>query len=148
MRSTETYCHIENGVLKIHHKQKFLDSLKTFPDCRGVLKFEKLYKKRTSLENSYYWGVVINDFINGFRDMTGEDVDKETSHFLLKQMCNYREIFNEETGETIKIGQETKTLTTIEFEEYLERCRNFIHEWFGITVLLPNEQGELFIEEK
>jgi hypothetical protein len=57
--------------------------------------------------------------------------------------CNAKEVVNTKTGEILTVGLSTATLTTVEFEEFLDKCRKFIFEWFGINVPLPNEQMEM-----
>lgn len=144
MKNVETYGHISQGKLHIHHRQKFIDSFQTWSDCRVIVRVEKIYKKRSTRENAYYWSCIINEFKKGYEDTTGETISAEQAHEILKTELNYKELINDLTGEVIKVGRDTKSLTTTEFEEYLEKCRRFILEWFNIIVPMPNEQGELF----
>ena len=65
------------------------------------------------------------------------------AHEELKANCNYAERYNETTGEVMRTVSSTADMTTIEFEEFLTRCRAFILEWFGIDVPLPDTQTEL-----
>ena len=48
-------------------------------------------------------------------------------------------IVNEETSEIIQIPKSTTENTTIEQEEYHNKCVEFLKEWFNVTVPLPNE---------
>ena len=65
------------------------------------------------------------------------------AHSELKANCNYIERYNEDTGVIMRSIESTADLSTVQFEEYLTRCREFILEWFGVRVPLPNEQCEL-----
>jgi hypothetical protein len=100
-------------------------------------------KKRSLEQNSYYYGVVVGILKNCIQDEWGERMTKEDVHEILKTQCNWQEHFSKQTGESIKVAQSTATLTTVEFEEYLERCRRFAQDFFGVTIPLPNEQIEI-----
>jgi hypothetical protein len=144
MRELRTYGTIQGGKLKISYRDKFDQAIKNFPDCRIELIVKKLYRKRSTEQNRYYWGVIVNEFRLGYYDMTGEEISTETAHELLKQKCNAKEVINEKTGEVLTVGQSTTQMTTIEMAEYWERCCKWISEWFGRYVAAPNEQTELF----
>lgn len=145
MREVYTYGHIEAGQLKVHRRTDFLKAISCLTPGRVMVIVKKIYRQRTLPENAYYWGVVINEFCEGYFDMTGEKITPEQAHEILKQECNSKEVTNEKTGQVIKVPQTTAKMTTIEFEEYLESCRAFIFEWFNRRVPLPNEQSELFL---
>jgi hypothetical protein len=108
-----------------------------------IITIETKRKKRSQNQNAYYWGCVVSEFRLGALEMWGEHIDSEQAHEYLKYHCNYKELINENTGEIVKLPQSTTTHTTLQFEEYLERCRKLIYEMFGRIVLLPNEQSEV-----
>lgn len=144
MKKTITYGQIKEGRLHIFKRSQLDEIIKNTVDCYIVITFEKKRKKRSIMQNSYYFGVIINDFCNGYYEMTGEKIEPEQAHEILKLKCNYKEVVNQKTGEVLQVPGTTTELSTTGFEEYLEDCRKFIYEWFGITILLPNEQAELF----
>jgi hypothetical protein len=156
MRRIETYGHVtEDGILKISYRVKFDQAVKLFAGARIKLTVEKLYKKRstsgqnengdyTRLQNGYYFGVVINEYRNGAWEMQQRVIGINEAHEELKANCNYEDHFNEQTGLVMRKIKSTSDLTTVEFEEYLTRCREFILEWFQITVPLPGEQTKIF----
>lgn len=94
---------------------------------------------RSLLQNKFYWGVVILCCQQGIKETQGETISKEMAHSFLKYNCNYTEIVNQDTGEILRIEKESKKLSTIEWEEFIEECRRFILKWFGIVVPMPNE---------
>ncbi len=57
-------------------------------------------------------------------------------------MFNFAEIVNESTGEIIKMPLSTTTLSTVDYNNYLEKCRSFAYDFFGITIPLPDEQEQ------
>lgn len=130
-----------------------MDQLRSWPDCRFKLVAERIYRKRSTRtenglgENGYYWGIVLSEYVTGAYEIQQRVIDKKQAHQELKANCNFIEHCNEDTGEIMKELKSTANLTTVEFEEYLDRCRAFISEWFGINVPMPNEQGELELTE-
>jgi hypothetical protein len=64
----------------------------------------------------------------------GED-DFRAVHEMLKHECNYYLAGNFE----LKVPLSTKKLTTVEFEEYLERVRRWAASFLSLYVPLPNE---------
>lgn len=155
MKKVETYGSIKDGILKISYRDKFNECIKQMPDCRVKVVVEKLYKKRSTYtyneetgkegrgQSGYYWFIIVTSFQQGWLDLTGEHIDKQQSHERLKFYCNYKEVANEKTGEILKLPQSTSSQSTIEAEEFYQRCRDWIYENMNIKVSLPNEQGEL-----
>lgn len=149
MRRIEATGTISNGLLKIAYRSKFDNALKAFEDCRVTVTVEKIYRKRSTRtiqgrgQCGYYFGIVVNEYRRGAWEMQQRLLSTDDAHAELKANCNYVERYNDETGSVSRCVNSTADLTTVQFEEYLDRCREFIHEWFGIRVPLPNEQGEL-----
>lgn len=88
-------------------------------------------KDRSSLENNYYWGVVVGILAEEKGNTPNE------MHEILKWNNNSHMVI-EYGGQRIEVPNSTKDLTTGEFEAYLSRCR----EWAsgeGVFIPLPNE---------
>jgi hypothetical protein len=143
VRKVETYGSIKNGILKISYRSQFDQAMRSMPDCRVKLTVEKLYRKRSTEQNAYYWGVIVNECMLGFNEMTGQYITKEQAHEILKLKCNANELHNETTGEVMNVPGSTATLTTVQMMEYWLRCRDFVLEWFNRTIPEPNEQAEM-----
>lgn len=131
-----------------------MQAVSAFSDCRVKVTVERLYKKRSTKtfkddgtegrgQNGYYHTIIVPFFIEGYFNTHGKLITHDEAHEKLKFNCNYSEWWNESTGEVIHDAQSTAELTTVQFEEFTERCRQFIYEWFGMDVPLPNEQAEL-----
>ena len=143
MRQTSTYGSVKAGKLKISYRDKFMESIKNLSDGRVEVKVRRLYKQRSTMQNAYYWGCLLQEFVDGYEDTTGEKITKEQAHQLLKSEFNYTEMVNQKTGEVKRIAKSTSELTTTEFMDYIEYCIRFIAEWFGRTVAEPGEQKEI-----
>jgi len=104
----------------------------------GVFEVELITKsakppRRSALQNSYYWGVVLRELVaehgqqHGLRDEDYHYIMK-CAYFGVKEVCGY-----------ILPRGSTKKLNTTAMEDYLEMCRRVASERFDVYVPLPNE---------
>ena len=147
MKKVETYGTMKNGGLSIGFRDRFVAALSLLSDGRVRVTIERIYRKRSIQQNCYYWGVVVQCFLDGVKSEWGESHSSEWGHEQLKQHCNYKEKAVSGTGELVRLPQSTRELTTVEFAEYEERCCKLIAEWFGITVPSPGEQIDLYFDK-
>lgn len=153
MKKLETFGHVTSeGVLKISYRDKFTQAVKMFAGRRIKLTVEPLYKKRSTVkihedgrvtrgQNGYYFGVIVQEYRNGAWEAQQRTLNSDQAHEELKANCNFGEKYNDETGEVMRYIQSTADLSTVEFEIYLDRCREFIREWYGIDCPTPDEVG-------
>jgi hypothetical protein len=133
---------IESKVLngKLEKNRELLsDVIKSLEGKDIVIIIEKKRKKRSNPQNSFYHGVVIPLMKQGFYNSLGEHVGTDEIHTFLKNRFLFKEIVNEQNAEIIKMPQSTTELTTIQFEEYLDKIREFSTEFLGIQIPLPND---------
>jgi len=104
--------------------------------------FTRKNHNRSNSQNSYYWAVIVDALRYGMLEQWGEYRDKQDAHEILKANCLYQEKVNETTGEIIRIIGSTTDNDKWDQEEYHEKCRRLIQDYFGIEVPLPNE-GQL-----
>lgn len=134
---------VENGVLRIYHRSVF-DSLICNLNSKEVeITISRKRKKRSGQQNRYYWSCIVPIIQQGLFETQGEWLTTDVVHEFLKANFNYKELVNKDTGEVIKVPKSTTESTTIEFEEYQDRCRMFADEYLNIIIPLPNEQAEL-----
>lgn len=89
-------------------------------------------KGRSGAQNRYYWGVVCAE-IAGETGHTPEEC-----HEFLKAMFLPRSFIRLGDKEQ-QITKSTTTLTTMEFETYLEQVRAFAATELGIVIPMPHE---------
>lgn len=138
----------EEGGLRVNSDERPL-LLSVLSEWRGkeiTLEVRLNRRRRSEQQNSYYWKVVVGLVRKALMEEHGEMYTKDEVHGILKQQCNWREITNEESGESIKIPKSTRDLNTLEFEEYEERCRRFAAEFLGVDIPLPNEYTDAYLE--
>jgi hypothetical protein len=135
----KTYLRVlDDGRHIIEKEETFNMNVLNLEPCLYVITIDKAKSKRSILQNSYYWAVVLGAFLEGYRDTNGEEISKEEAHETLKMELNYKTISNEETGEVVRIPKSTADINTKEFSEYVEKCRRFISEWFGVETPDPD----------
>ena len=128
---------VENGKFVPNSKEYFKRAFESYEGKIIELSLKVWHKKRTTPQNSYYWGVVIELIKNYINDL-GNDFDSDTIHELLRSLFlkQTKEIVNKESGEvkTIEFIQSTTKLSTIEFETYLESCKRYAAETFELYI--------------
>ena len=142
MTKIEAIGSITDGVLKIFNRKVFTHNISLLSNGTYEIIIKKKHSKRTSQQNAYYFGVVVQCFVNGYKEATGEDIDSTDAHWMLKHECNYTEMVNNDTGEILKVPISTADLGKMDFADYVNRCCEFIYSWFGIIVPKPEEQTE------
>jgi len=128
---------VENSKFVPNSKEYFKRAFESYEGKIIELSLKVWHKKRTTPQNSYYWGVVIELIKNYINDL-GNDFDSDTIHELLRSLFlkKTKEIVNKESGEvkTIEFIQSTTKLSTIEFETYLESCKRYAAETFELYI--------------
>lgn len=137
---------VKDGTLSDSLWDEIRGSLKKFEGTRIELILKRKRRTRGLNQLGYYFAVIVSCFQQGAQEEWGEYLSKEEAHENLKKECNYKEIFIEGTGEVIKIVLSTSDFDTFQAEEYHERCRKLIFNYFNIVVPLPGEQTEIFLK--
>lgn len=101
---------------------------------------QKKKRSRSSEQNRYYWGVVVEMIRMGIKDL-GDEADAEQVHeFLKDRFLPSRERIDEITGELIyRLPASTTALSTIQFSEYVEKCCQFAAEYLGVSIPMPEK---------
>ena len=129
---------ILNGLFK-RNRTTVLTAIKSFEGKEVVITIDRLKKKRSNNQNSYYWGVLIPLTKKAILDTWGEVWSIEKTHSYLKENFCFYEKVNESTGEVIKVPKSTTENTTTEMEFYHLEIRKHLLEWFNVDAPEPNE---------
>lgn len=124
---------VDGGKLRIFHRRELLEALTQWRDCRVTVTVERQHAHRSSLQNAYYWSVVVQrvraalrDGKNGSRFIAAA-VDDEMTHECLKAQFMDPELVR--TGELrgfisedgLTLGTTTTQLNKLQFGEYMDR---------------------------
>jgi hypothetical protein len=110
------------------------------PDATFMLYFTNGKEKRTTSQNSYYWGVILKVFSESI------GYEPEQVHEIFKsKFAGYT--FREFPGvKRKKIQKTTSGMTKEEMSVYIEKCIAFAAEW-GIVIPSPTAlKDEEFVE--
>ena len=142
---TQIFVHITHN--QITNKQVIRKAFEALNDGRYLVSIES-NKNRSGQQNRYYFGCVLPLVKDGLIDVGYREIStNEETHDLMKYMFLKKQIANEETGEVIEsIGSTTK-LSTIEFNEYIDKIAQFAAEMLGVVIPPPNSQTELFYND-
>lgn len=137
----EKFVTIRNGILENGWSVNKL--IANMPDGRYLLRIEKK-NKRSNNQNNYYWACVVQLVFEGLRDAGYNEVEDATdAHEILKNLFLKKQIANNDGLMIEKIGTTTK-LTTIEFNEYLEKIYQWASEYLSVYIPPPNQQSHLY----
>jgi hypothetical protein len=118
------------------------DIRKQFTELRDGIYLVKIStrKRRGLKQNAYYWGVVCEMVRDGLKDAGYRCINTtDDAHEVTKSLFLKHRLVNEETGEVIETIGSTATLTTIEFNQYIEEIIQWAAEYLSIQIPLPNE---------
>lgn len=112
------------------------------PDGEYMVTVDKDHKKRSSPQNRYYWGVVVEIIRQALSTAWGERITKQATHEILrlKFLSEDKRISEEEV---ITMLKSTTELDTIDMVFYTDKCREFASEYLGCHIPEPNQQQEL-----
>jgi hypothetical protein len=113
-------------------KAKLFNVLKSLSG-RHSISIEKFRDGRSTNQNRYYWGIIVNGLASEFGYFRDE------IHQLLRQKFLSYTRDNPRTGTTEHFVRSTTDLTTDEMEEYLESIRVWALSEFSVYLPLPNE---------
>lgn len=136
---------ISNGKMFLKDRVLFDAETKKLGDGDIIVVLEKATKGqvRSILENSYYWGVVLDTISSE----TGDDDVNFLHDFckvkflgpkVLGKPIDMEELDNEQIKKGAKVLT-TTTLKTFEFEHYLSQIRIWASRDLSVFIPLPNE---------
>lgn len=106
---------------------------------RGLWDVELKQRKLTrSLDQNSFWFVgVVTPFREWLRENYGDPtIDLEQAHEMLKwKILGPKELVDKETGEILRLPPRSKTLTTAEFADMIERASDWLASFCGIIVI-------------
>lgn len=124
---------VEGGKLVVEDKRAFKSAFYPHEGKRVRVTVERWRNTRSTPQNKYYWGVVV-DLIG---KQMGED-DPQSVHEMLKLEHNY-EIHVLAKGKEVRVPKSTAELDTAAFLEYVEKIRRWASEFLELYIPDPNE---------
>ena len=138
MKEIKSKVIITDGKMKIIRRKEFDDFVKSQKNGNFQLILKKIYRKRSISENAFYWGPLLDAEMSSFYDEGWHFDNKDILHEWNKKTFLIDKIVNEETGEVLDIIKPSSSLTTIEWEEFIEKIRQHFREFFNAELPYPN----------
>lgn len=131
----------ENDIARLHifHRKMFDKDIDRLAGKNVEITIRLKRKRRSLMQNAYYWGVVVPLVREGLRD-AGWQFTIEETHELMKAKHLKIEKVNEDTGEIIRSIGSTTDLTTTGMMDYIAAIQQWAAEFIGVTIPDPNEQ--------
>jgi hypothetical protein len=111
-------------------RDRMARALADMPDGVVTVSVERRRANRSTQANRFYWKTLVE------RIAMHTEQDRESIHEALKLRCNpiLIEVADPSTGEIreLWVGGSTRKLDTAAFSAYIERCRVFAAEFFGM----------------
>jgi hypothetical protein len=104
------------------------------PVCKSEINLKEL-RLRSTQENRYYWGVIVKTLSQEL-GYNPEEIHEILKHKFLKEIINLK---TKQGIDLIEITKSTTSLTTIDFEDYLSKIREWASIELSIYLALPNE---------
>ena len=144
-RELQTYGKIQSGKLHLSYRDRFMEAIAAFPDCRVTLTLTKQFNRRSLEQNAYLHGVVIPEIRLGMIEAGYSPAECSTDSVkdFLKFRFAKKELVNEKTGEIIETVQPTSQMNTAEMTDFIEEVRRFASEYLNRYIPSPNEQMKI-----
>lgn len=127
---------IIKGVMQFDRKEDYLNYIQNLEGKEVSLVIKEWEKNRSNQENSYYWSVPI-ELISKHTGYSDEEVHELLKSLFLKKKIDVKT--KEGITERHTIVRSTSTLTTVEFEEYLSKIRQWASQELSVYVPEPHE---------
>jgi hypothetical protein len=135
-----TFCgEVKNGTLHIKDRKQFEQDVKVFEGKIVMIEISRYVKHRSQNQNKYYWSTIVPYVRHGFIEIGEIGVTNDEIHTFLKDrfLDNGKEVVIPTTGETIKLGKTTTSLSTVDFMTYVAQIQKFAAEMLGVVIPDP-----------
>lgn len=139
---------VQGGSFLQDTVDKLSIDLQHFEGKEITLSIEPINTYRSERQNKYYWGCVIEEERNCFKERFGEIISKSECHFFNKSRFFVREILDPYINEVIVFPKSSTLFSTAEFEEKLEMIRRYFETKFNWHIPAPNEPKLIFTNDE
>lgn len=141
MKINKVYGKVQNNKFIPNSLELFIGAFKDFEGKNIELSIRQNSDSRTNPQNAYYWGVVLKLI----SESTGYTDDELHVIFKQKYLIDNERLLDVARKKIIDSNipyLSTTQLNSVEFNEFLEKIKNFASLELGIYIPDPNEQIE------
>ena len=144
----EYFGHVKDGKITLPKRLRG-EVCQAFEGRNIQVVFTRKRKARSSLQNAYYWAVVVpmilEEFINLGHDLQAGNAEHiEAVHGFLKARFLTGKTICDANQVEINLPPTTRDLSTVDFMDYLDNVCRWAAESLNLTIPEPNEQTSLF----
>lgn len=121
----------DSGTLIVDQTDKLSKWLHFLSGNDVEITVKKPVKRRSSGQNGYYWGVVV-DKISEAMGLTPD----ETHEFLKRKFLKEDVTVD---GKVYHLTRDSSSINTVEWEDFMKNCRVWASHEFGLWIPKPNE---------
>jgi hypothetical protein len=136
----ELSCLVTNGRIPLEVSQAVAAALRRMDGKRVVISLRKHVNRRSGRQNRAYWGIIVPRVLEMFT-AAGNDTTKEEIHEYLKEHVGgpmFARVLIDPDGKRRPVVRSSTTLTTVEWEDFMEKIRAWAAER-GLILPMPNE---------
>jgi hypothetical protein len=135
------YSRVVNGKIAEGVALSIRDTIVKAEGKNLVITIKEQGKWRSDKQNAYYWGVVI-PAIKDLFEVVGTSLTPEDVHCFLKEhVAGMMKVILLPDGGRRVIVESSAKLTTVEWENYMEKVRAWAAQW-DLVIPEPNEHIE------
>lgn len=136
---------VENGELTLPRRMR-KEILAAFEGKAIEVIIRKKKKHRSTQQNRYYWGVIVELIKNYLQEVDPQVIwTPEKVHDIIKFKFLRCQRVNQDTAEIeFEYTRSTTDLSTSEFMDLIAQIQQWSAETFGLYIPDPNEQGVFF----
>lgn len=131
-------------------KHARMEISQVFSGATVEVTIRKARRSRSSEQNRYYWGVVVDMIVRAMHDLGNTEIkpgqrdSAEIVHEFLKNKFLPPVIATDAHGQEIKLPPSTRKVTTTEMMDYIAEIQMWAAEYLGIVIPNPGEQMKMF----
>lgn len=138
MASLEIYGQIVSGKLTIYNRAEIQQGVSEFPDCDVAIVIKKR-GKRSLPSNAYYFGCVIPEIKNNFKER-GIKMSAQDIHEFLKLHFN-KQYIQGDGGEVLaEYGGSTAEMNQEEFSFFVDSIKEWCADKLELFIPEPSKQ--------
>lgn len=132
-------CPITDGKIDTHPRKQIAEYIANCGMDAVQITLGAFKNTRSAKQNRYYFGYVVEP-LREILEEAGQSMSTTGVHeALAKEVGMLQRVGFDFKGQPFVYTQSTTELTTVEFENYMEKCRAFAAEQYKLVIPLPNE---------
>src|SRR3972149_2116200 len=129
---------IKDGKMKIIRRKDFDEFVKNCQDGNYQIILKRIFRQRSINQNAFYFGPFLDAEMSSLYDEGYHLPNKDYLHEWNKKNFLVDKLVNETTGEIMDVVKPSSSLTTVEWEDFMESIRITFRENYMTELPYPN----------